>query len=101
MTLSKQNLPKFEAGIYDTPMLSKMLGTLADDIEFTVITPPSDEELPIAFHLSDSVISADFVLAAVGIIPDVPDLKNEPEYDTLVNLDNQFINSFILYRTLN
>ena len=29
------------------------------------------------------------------MIPDVPDLKTLPEFDTLVNLDSQFINSFI------
>ena len=34
-------------------------------------------------------------MAATGVIPDVPELKNEPEYKTLVNIDSQFINSFI------
>ena len=95
LTLTKQTLPEFEVGVYDTPLLSKMLGTLADNVDFTLITPPSDDETPIAFHFSDSVISADYVLAAIGVIPDVPELKNEPEYKTLVNIDSQFINSFI------
>ena len=95
LTLKKQTLPEFEVGVYDTPLLSKMLGTLADKVDFTLITPPSDDETPIAFHFSDSVISADYVLAATGVIPDVPELKNEPEYKTLVNIDSQFINSFI------
>jgi len=95
LTLTKQTLPEFEVGVYDTPLLSKMLGTLADKVDFTLITPPSDDETPIAFHFSDSVISADYVLAAIGVIPDVPELKNEPEYKTLVNIDSQFINSFI------
>ncbi len=95
LTLVKQTLPEFEVGVYDTPLLSKMLGTLADKVDFTLITPPSDDEIPIAFHFSDSVISADYVLAAIGVIPDVPELKNEPEYKTLVNIDSQFINSFI------
>ena len=95
LTLSKQNLPNFEVGVYDTPLLSKMLGTLSDNIDLELIKSPSDEEQVVAFHLSDSVISADYVLAAVGVIPDVPDLKNEPEYNTLVKVDSQFINSFI------
>ena len=34
-------------------------------------------------------------MSAIGVIPDVPELKNEPEYKTLVNIDSQFINSFI------
>jgi len=95
LTLSKQSLPEFEVGVYDTPLLSKMLGTLADSIDFSLITPPSDDEQPVAFHLTDSVISADYVLAAIGVIPDVPELKNIPEFNTLVNIDSQFINSFI------
>ena len=95
LTLSKQTLPEFEVGVYDTPLLSKMLGTLADSIDFSLITPPSDDEQPVAFHLTDSVISADYVLAAIGVIPDVPELKNIPEFNTLVNIDSQFINSFI------
>ena len=95
LTLKKQTLPEFEVVVYDTPLLSKMLGTLADSVDFALITPPSDDETPIAFHFSDSVISADYVLAAIGVIPDVPELKNEPEYKTLVNIDSQFINSFI------
>jgi hypothetical protein len=34
-------------------------------------------------------------LAAIGVIPDVPELKNVPEFNTLVNINAQFINSFI------
>jgi len=76
-------------------LLSKMLGTLADKIDFTLIKAPSDDEQPVAFHLTDSIMSVDYVLAAIGVIPDVPELKNVPEFNTLVNMDNQFINSFI------
>ena len=92
LTLSKQTLPEFEVGVYDTPLLSKMLGTLADKVDFTLTEV---DNTPVAFHLTDSVISADYVLAAIGVIPDVPELKNIPEFNTLVNIDSQFINSFI------
>ncbi len=94
LTLSKQNLPEFEVGVYDTPLLSKMLGTLSDNIDLELVKT-SEVDTPVAFHLTDSVISADYVLAAVGVIPDVPELKNVPEFNTLVNIDSQFINSFI------
>jgi|TARA_R110000851_G_scaffold89073_1_gene194319 hypothetical protein len=92
LTLTKQALPKFEVGVYDTPLLSKMLGTLSDSIDFKLVEV---DNTPVAFHLTDSVISADYVLAAIGVIPDVPELKNIPEFSTLVNIDSQFINSFI------
>ena len=92
LTLVKQSLPEFEVGVYDTPLLSKMLGTLADKVDFTL---KEVDNTPVAFHITDSVISADYVLAAIGVIPDVPELKNVPEFNTLVNIDSQFINSFI------
>ena len=92
LTLTKQALPKFEVGVYDTPLLSKMLGTLSDNVDFKLTEV---DNTPVAFHLTDSVISADYVLAAIGVIPDVPELKNIPEFSTLVNIDSQFINSFI------
>jgi len=95
LTLTKQALPEFEVGVYDTPLLSKMMSTLADKVDFTLIKSPSDDEQPVAFHFNDNNISVDYVLAAIGVIPDVPELKNIPEFNTLVNIDTQFINSFI------
>ena len=92
LTLVKQTLPEFEVGVYDTPLLSKMLGTLDDKVDFTLTKV---DNMPVAFHFTDSIMSADYVLAAIGVIPDVPELKNVPEFTTLVNIDNQFINSFI------
>lgn len=92
LTLSKQTLPEFEVGVYDTPLLSKMLGTLADKVDFSLTEV---DNMPVAFKLSDSIMKADYVLAAIGVIPDVPALKNTPEFNTIVNIDSQFINSFI------
>ena len=92
LTLTKQALPEFEVGVYDTPLLSKMLGTLADKVDFSLTEV---DNTPVAFKISDSIMTSDYVLAAIGVIPDVPELKNIPEFSTLVNIDSQFINSFI------
>ena len=92
LTLTKQALPEFEVGVYDTPLLSKMLGTLADKVDFSLTEV---DNTPVAFKIADSIMTADYVLAAIGVIPDVPELKNIPEFTTLVNIDSQFINSFI------
>jgi hypothetical protein len=92
LTLVKQALPEFEVGVYDTPLLSKMLGTLADKVDFSLTEV---DNTPVAFKISDSIMTSDYVLAAIGVIPDVPELKNIPEFTTLVNIDSQFINSFI------
>ena len=91
--LNKQSLPEIlEVGVYDTAQLYKMLGTLSDSIDFEL---NKVNEQPTNFHFYDKVLSVDYVLAALGVIPDVPDLKSLPEFDTLVSLDSQFINSFI------
>ncbi len=95
LSLSKQSLPNFEVGVYDTPLLSKMMGTLADKVDFSLTKSPVDDSQPVAFNFTDGKISVDYVLAALGVIPDVPELKNIPEFTTLVNIDTQFINSFI------
>ena len=47
LTLAKQALPKFEVGVYDTPLLSKMLGTLSDSIDFKLVEVDNN---PDAFH---------------------------------------------------
>jgi hypothetical protein len=92
LTLVKQSLPEFEVGVYDTPLLSKMLDTLSDSVDFSLTEV---DNTPVAFKIEDSIMTADYVLAAIGVIPDVPELKNVPEFTTLVNIDSQFINSFI------
>ena len=95
LSLTKQSLPNFEVGVYDTPLLSKMMGTLADKVDFSLTKSPVDDSQPVAFNFTDGKISVDYVLAALGVIPDVPEMKAIPEFNTLVNIDTQFINSFI------
>ena len=69
-----------------------MLNVMMDSIELS-LTKVDDN--PVAFHLTDANKSSDYVLAALGVIPDVPELKKLPEFDTLVTLDAQFMDSFI------
>ena len=92
LELDKQSLPTFDVGVYDTAQLQKMLNVMMDSIDLTLTEVEGN---PVAFHMKDSNKSFDYVLAALGVIPDVPELKNIPEFDTLINIDSQFINSFI------
>ena len=92
LELDKQNLPTFDVGVYDTAQLQKMLAVLMDNINLTLTEVDGN---PVSFRLSDSNKSADYVLAALGVIPDVPEMKTLPEFDTLVTLDSQFMESFI------
>ena len=92
LELDKQSLPSFDVGVYDTAQLQKMLNVMMDSIDLTLTEVKGN---PVAFHIKDSNKSFDYVLAALGVIPDVPDLKKLPEFDTLVTLDAQFMDSFI------
>ena len=92
LELDKQSLPTFDVGVYDTAQLQKMLSIMMDSIDLTLTEVKGN---PVAFHIKDSNKSFDYVLAALGVIPDVPDLKKLPEFDTLVTLDAQFMDSFI------
>ena len=92
LELDKQSLPSFDVGVYDTAQLQKMLNVMMDSIDLTLTEVKGN---PVAFNIKDSNKSFDYVLAALGVIPDVPDLKKLPEFDTLVTLDAQFMDSFI------
>ena len=92
LELDKQSLPTFDVGVYDTAQLQKMLNVMMDSIDLTLTEVEGN---PVAFHMKDSNKSSDYVLAALGVIPDVPELKKLPEFDTLVTLDAQFMDSFI------
>ena len=91
--LSKQSFPIFDVGVYDTAQLQKMLVVLTDNIDLSLTESGGN---PVAFKLVDSTKKkSEFTLAALGVIPDVPDLKQLPKFDTLISLDVEFMDSFI------
>ena len=92
LELDKQSLPSFDVGVYDTAQLQKMLNVMMDSIDLSLTEVEGN---PVAFHMKDSNKSFDYVLAALGVIPDVPELKKLPEFDPVVTLEAQFMDSFI------
>lgn len=79
-------------GVYDTTKLTKMLGVLSDDIDFDIT---STEGKAISLKFKDNSSSVNYMLADLSVIPAVPDLKQLPEFDITINLDDTFINRFI------
>tara|TARA_A100001015_G_scaffold175090_1_gene194692 strand:+ start:90 stop:803 length:714 start_codon:yes stop_codon:yes gene_type:complete len=92
LELDKQSLPTFEVGVYDTAQLQKMLGVLFDNIDLTLTEVEGN---PVAFSIKDAKKNISYVLAALGVIPDVPEMKTLPTFDTLVTLDAEMIDSFV------
>ena len=50
LSLSKQKLPEFEVGVYDTTLLFKMLSTLSDSVDFKVKEVDGE---PVNYNFSD------------------------------------------------
>lgn len=86
------NQPDFTVGVYDTSKLTKLLNVLGDDIEIGTL---SIEDKIYAFRVKDTSTKLDYMLADLQVIPAVPDLKQTPEFDIKINLDNNFVNKFI------
>ena len=79
-------------GVYDTTQLTKMLSVLDDSIELNVQTVG---DKPVSLQLKDSSTSTNYMLADLSVIPNVPDLKKLPEFDSEIKLDSSFIAKFI------
>ena len=72
--------------------LTKMLGVLSDDIDFD-ITKIDGKSVSLKFK--DGSTSVNYMLPDLSVIPSVPDLKQLPDFNITIKLDDVFINRFI------
>ena len=79
-------------GVYDTSKLTKMLSVLGDDVDFSI---NDIDGKPVSLKFKDGSTSVNYMLADLSVIPNVPDLKQLPEFDTEIKLDSNFITKFI------
>ena len=80
-------------GVYDTTKLTKMLSVLGDAVDFSI----SDiEGKAVSLKFKDGSTSVNYMLADLSVIPNVPDLKQLPNFDVEIKLDSNFISKFIL-----
>jgi len=92
ITLDNFNFETAELGIYTTSNLNKMLSVLGDDVELEV---QKIEDKSISLGLESDGTKASYQLADLSVIPNVPDLKQLPEFDVEIELDGKFIDKFI------
>jgi hypothetical protein len=81
------SLPEGDFGIYTTSMLKQFLSVLDENI--TVSTSVG------SLQFSDAKTKVNYMLAAESVIPQVPKLKELPEFNVEIKLDADFINKFI------
>ena len=79
-------------GVYDTTKLTKMLSVLGNDVDFSI---NDIDGKPVSLKFKDGSTSVNYMLADLSVIPNVPDLKQLPEFDTEIKLDSNFITKFI------
>ena len=79
-------------GVYDTTKLIKMLSTLDSDVELSI---QDIDGKAISLKFKDGSSTADYMLADLSVIPNVPDLKQLPNFDVKIKLDSNFISRFI------
>jgi hypothetical protein len=79
-------------GIYDTTQLTKLLGVLSDDIEFTTTTAG---DKVIAVQVKDGNASVNYMLSDLSVIPTPPKMKELPDFELEVELNKTFMSRFI------
>ena len=82
-----KEFPNGEFGIYTTSQLKGLLGVLDSSIEV------SEGEASLVF--SDKKTSVNYMLADLSVIPVVPDLKQLPDFNGEITLDDEFISTFV------
>ena len=79
-------------GVYDTTRLNKMLSVLGNDVDFSI---NDIDGKPVSLKFKDGSTSVNYMLADLSVIPNVPDLKQLPDFNTEIKLDSNFISKFI------
>ena len=79
-------------GVYDTTKLTKMLSVLGDSVDFSI---QDIDGKAVSLKFKDGSVSLNYMLADLSVIPNVPDLKQLPEFNVEIKLDSNFIDKFI------
>jgi hypothetical protein len=93
ITLSEPVVPEGKYGVYDTSKLSSMLNVLGSDVTAEV-KQFDGKNTGITFSDSNETI-VDYALADESAIPGAPEVKQIPAFDVVIELDQQFIASYL------
>ena len=79
-------------GVYTTDQLVKLLGVLGEDVSLNV-SRTGDKAY--SMNVANGVVSVDYTLSDLSVIPDPPQLKKVPDFQTQIKVDSSFIDTFI------
>ena len=81
-----------ELGINHTGALTKMLSAVGDKIDIEVNDAQGKNY---AMKIKEGSTTMTFMLADTSVIPAVPAINAEPEYEVTIDIDELFVNKFI------
>ena len=79
-------------GVYTTDQLVKLLGVLGEDVTLNVSRFGAKA---VSLKVQNGVVSVDYTLSDLSVIPDPPQLKRLPDFQTQIKVDSSFIDTFI------
>jgi hypothetical protein len=92
VTLSEFDFEDSSIGVYNTNTLKSLLNVLGNDVSLSL---KKVEEKPISLSLSSDSTTIQYQLADLAVIPNVPELKQLPEFSITIDMDSNFIEKFI------
>ena len=81
-----------ELGINHTGALTKMLSAVGEKIDIEVQDAQGKNY---AMKIQEGTTTMTFMLADTSVIPAVPTINAEPEYQVTIDIDDEFVNKFI------
>jgi hypothetical protein len=81
-----------DVGVYTTDQLVKLLGVLGEDVTLDV---SRFGDKAVSLKVKNGVVSVDYTLSDLSVIPDPPQLKRLPDFQTQIKVDSSFIDTFI------
>ena len=81
-----------DVGVYTTDQLVKLLGVLGEDVTLDV---SKFDDKAVSLKVKNGVVSIDYTLSDLSVIPDPPQLKRIPDFQTQIKVDSSFIDTFI------
>tara|TARA_B100000579_G_C22785788_1_gene831796 strand:- start:407 stop:1126 length:720 start_codon:yes stop_codon:yes gene_type:complete len=79
-------------GVYTTDQLQRLLGVLSDDIDISLV---KIDDKCVKIKVSSSAATIEYPLSDLSVIGSPPSLKTQPVFDTKIDVDRVFIDTFI------
>jgi hypothetical protein len=92
VTLNEFEFEDSSIGVYNTNTLKSLLNVLGNDVNLTL---KKIDEKPISLSLTSDSTAVQYQLADLAVIPNVPELKQLPDFNIIIDMDSNFIEKFI------